>query len=162
MSGNERIGELAGAKELPLASQVGPALKQVVVVGAAGLASLPLGGSIALMVPSHGGGLLLAVAVLLAVLFGLGTATRQGSALTDRVGLRVGWTLLVATGGTALAGYCLMLLRDIVPFYMSMTLLPALGLALASAALTRPRVVRLSAVALILLVVTAAALATVN
>ncbi|MET8837760.1 hypothetical protein ABZV78_28120 [Micromonospora sp. NPDC004540] len=164
MSGDERNGGLAGVKE-PRPAQVGAALGQVVVVGAGGLVPLPMALPLWLMVPSYRGALLLGLAVLLlAALFGLGTATRQGSALTERVGLRVGWTLLVATGGFALFGYCLVRLPDLVPglhgymFY----LLPALGLALVTAVLTRPRVVRLPAIALIVLLISGTSLATVE
>ncbi|MEU4714253.1 hypothetical protein AB0F73_11455 [Micromonospora purpureochromogenes] len=165
MSDDERIGGWAGVKGPRSATQVGPALRQVVVVGAVGLVALPMVLFLGLVVPSYRGSLLLGVAVLLVALFGLGTAMRQGSALTDRVGLRVGWALLVATGGIALFGYCLVRLRDLVPGLdgsVSMFLLPALGLALVSAALTRPRVVRLPAVALIVLLVSGTTLATVD
>ncbi|MGW4156826.1 hypothetical protein ACWEDF_27105 [Micromonospora chersina] len=165
MSGDERNGGLAGVKGPQPATEVGAALGQVIVVGAGGLVPLPMVLSISQMVPSYRGALLLGVAVLLlAALFGLGTAMRQGSAFTDRLGLRVGWTLLVATGGVALFGYCLVRLPELVPglhgymFY----LLPALGLALVSAALTRPRVVRLPAVALIVLLVGGTTLAMVD
>ncbi|MFI5488623.1 hypothetical protein [Micromonospora echinaurantiaca] len=164
MSGDVRIGELAGAKEPRPAPPVGPALWQVVVVGVVGLLALPIVTWFGLVVvPSHNGALLLGVAVLPAVLFGVGTATRQGSALTDRVRLRVGWALLVATGGTALSGYCLARLPDVVPGpdgTISLFLLPAVGLALVSAVLTRPRVVRLPALALIVLLIGGTALAT--
>ncbi|MGC3862237.1 hypothetical protein ACPSM1_18825 [Micromonospora chersina] len=165
MSGDERNGGLAGVKGPQPATEVGAALGQVIVVGAGGLVPLPMVLSIWQMVPSYRGALLLGVAVLLlAALFGLGTAMRQGSAFTDRLGLRVGWTLLVATGGVALFGYCLVQLPELVPglhgymFY----LLPALGLALVSAALTRPSVVRLPAVALIVLLVGGTTLAMVD
>ncbi|GAB3176787.1 hypothetical protein FHX75_121568 [Micromonospora palomenae] len=165
MSGDERIGGPAGANGARPASQVGPALGQAVVVGAVGLAALPMVLFFWLLVPSYPQALLLGAAVLLVELFGLGTAMRQGSALTATLGRRVGWTLLVATGGIALGGYCLARLPDLLPGLggsMSMFLLPALGLALVSAALTRPRVVRLPAVALIVLLVSGMALATVD
>lgn len=153
MSGDDRIGEPAGAEPPRPASQLGPALGQAIAVGAAGSLAVPVALPLAMItgVP-YWAGLLLALGLLIAAVYGLGTATRQGSALTGGAGVRVGWALLVA----ALGGYGSMVLAAAAPGLdgmASLYLLPAVGLALVSAALSRPRLVRLPAIALIVLLI---------